>query len=230
MGATVSAHALDLPAGPAESATGQPTPLPAPPAARPEPARPRTKQAAAAASRLPQLPERWRSIAVGTPSNGALIGGIQLPDQGLGWVSYDAPLGQIPNRADRNWGTDRLIWAVTRILGDFHLAHPDLPPVLVGDLSRPRGGQFTGSEGGLGHKSHQMGLDADIYYPRRDRLLAAPQAPEDVDQVLAQELVDRFVAVGAQFVFTGPHLGLRGPQAIVQPLDHHDDHLHVRIP
>jgi hypothetical protein len=30
-------------------------------------------------------------------------------------------------------------------------------------------------------------------------------------------------------VFVGPHVGLRGPRRIVQPLRLHDDHMHVRI-
>ncbi len=46
---------------------------------------------------------------------------------------------------------------------------------------------------------------------------------------LAQDLVDRFVDAGAERVFTGPSLGLRGPPAVVQPLPLHDNHLHIRI-
>jgi hypothetical protein len=47
--------------------------------------------------------------------------------------------------------------------------------------------------------------------------------------VLAQALVDLFVKAGAQFVFVGPHVGLRGPKRVVQSLALHDDHMHVRI-
>jgi hypothetical protein len=50
-----------------------------------------------------------------------------------------------------------------------------------------------------------------------------------IDRPLAQDLVNRFVAVGAQYVFVGPHTGLRGPRPIVQPLYLHDNHMHVRI-
>jgi murein endopeptidase len=118
-----------------------------------------------------------------------------------------------------------------RIAREHRRANPGAPRLLVGDLSRPRGGDFGARvSGGLGHASHQNGLDVDIYYPRRDRRLRAPRDVEDVDRRLAQDLVDRFVAAGAQFVFTGPGLGLRGPSRIVQPLRHHDDHLHVRLP
>ena len=89
---------------------------------------------------------------------------------------------------------------------------------------------FDERYGGLGHASHQNGLDADVYYPRRDRrLLARRASPTQVDRALAQDLVDRFVAAGAQSVFVGRGLHLRGPRAIVEALVHHDDHMHVRI-
>jgi murein endopeptidase len=100
--------------------------------------------------------------------------------------------------------------------------------VLVGDLSRPHGGYFGARYGGLGHASHQSGLDVDVYYPRRDGRERAALRPSQVDRRLAQELVDRFRASGAIRIFVGPDLHLRGPRRIVTPLIHHDDHLHVR--
>ena len=58
-------------------------------------------------------------------------------------------------------------------------ARPDAPagraasgasgePLLIGDLSRPRGGDFGRRFGPIGHASHQNGLDADVYFPRKD--------------------------------------------------------------
>jgi hypothetical protein len=38
------------------------------------------------------------------------------------------------------------------------------------------------------------------------------------------------VRAGAVNVFVGPSLDLRGPRNVVEPLVHHDDHLHVRLP
>jgi hypothetical protein len=99
----------------------------------------------------------------------------------------------------------------------------------VGDLSRPRGGDFGPLFGGIGHASHQNGLDVDVYYPRRDGRELAPRRLGEVDRRLAQELVDAFVRAGAVKIFVGPHAGLRGPSRIVRPLVHHDDHLHVRL-
>jgi hypothetical protein len=51
-----------------------------------------------------------------------------------------------------------------------------------------------------------------------------------VDRAAAQELVDAFVREGAELVFVGPSLDLRGPRDVVQPLVNHDNHLHVRLP
>ena len=33
----------------------------------------------------------------------------------------------------------------------------------------------------------------------------------------------------AQFTFVGLNVGLGGPAGVVQAIDHHDDHVHVRI-
>ena len=135
----------------------------------------------------------------------------------------------IPNREWRRWGTDRLVRTVLQVIHDFRLEHDDAQRVGIMDLSRPRGGRFGKNFGGLGHASHQNGLDADILYPRSDDTEQRPVKPSQVDRELAQELVDRFVAAGAVKVFVGPRLHLKGPRKIVVPLIHHDDHLHVRI-
>ncbi len=100
---------------------------------------------------------------------------------------------------------------------------------MIGDLSRPYGGPFGSQEGGLGHVSHQNGLDVDVLYPRADRQPLPPNGVHEVDRPLAQDLVNRFVARGAQFAFVGLHIGIGGPPAIVQRIAHHDGHVHVRI-
>lgn len=169
------------------------------------------------------------SVAAGRPNGGRLVNGVQLPAWGRYWVTWDPILHRVPNRGERRWGTDRLLGFLAAVLRDYHLANPSAPPVLVGDLSRPQGGAFGSNYGGLGHASHQNGLDADIYYPRADGALLAAERPAEVDHTLAQDLVDRFVAAGAEFAFVGEHVGLGGPSAIVQAIPHHDDHVHVRI-
>jgi hypothetical protein len=51
----------------------------------------------------------------------------------------------------------------------------------------------------------------------------------EIDRRLTQELLDRFVRAGAQYVYVDPRLKLRGPPDVVIPLRHHEDHMHVRI-
>jgi murein endopeptidase len=182
----------------------------------------------AVAPETPQ-PDAPRSNAVGRPWHGRLEQGVQLPEAGTDFVTWDPILRVSPNREWRRWGTDALVVLLDTVTREFRAAHPGIAPVLIADLSRPRGGPFGRRYGGLGHASHQNGLDADVMYPRRDGAQLAARRPSEVDRVLAQDLVDRFRAAGAVKLFVGPHLHLRGPRSIVVPLAHHDDHVHVRI-
>ena len=173
---------------------------------------------------------RWRrSTALGSHSSGRLRNGVQLPAEGRHFFTWDPVLDRAPNRADRRFGTARLMRVIQEVLDEYRAEHPQSTRVGIGDISRPRGGDFGPQFGGLGHSSHQNGLDADIYYPRRDGRESAPRRPGQIDRALAQDLVDRFVGAGAQFVFIGPRTGLQGPPGIVQALAHHDDHMHVRL-
>jgi murein endopeptidase len=173
----------------------------------------------------------WRhSLAIGQPWNGRLVRGVQLPAEGPDWFTWDPALNRRPDRGWRRWGTDSLLRTLLHVIREYRVANPGMARVGIGDLSRTHGGWFGRRYGGLGHGSHQNGLDADIWYPRVDGLERRPLRVSQVDRGAAQELVDRFVAAGAEKVFVGPHLGLRGPRGVVIPLVYHDDHLHVRIP
>lgn len=170
------------------------------------------------------------SRAVGLPWKGRLVNGVQLPAEGVAYVTVDSALRTSPSRSWRRWATAATITRTLSVLDAFAAANPGAPRLPVGDLSRPRGGVFDARYGGLGHRSHQNGLDVDIYYPRKDRKPIPPTKPRQVDLKLSQDLVDRLVAAGAELVFVGPSLKLRGPKAIVKPLVHHDNHVHVRWP
>jgi hypothetical protein len=80
------------------------------------------------------------------------------------------------------------------------------------------------------HVSHQNDLDVDVYYPRRDHRLRAPVTVGQIDHYLAQDLLNRFVAAGAQMVFVGYSTGLHGPTSVVIPYPNHNNHMHVRFP
>jgi murein endopeptidase len=217
----VAATGLAQPARQAPPPATIPGPAPPPAATTPPAAAPPPAPVAAA----PIRPSR----AIGRPWAGRLLDGVQLPEVSADWLTWDPVLKQIPNRPERRFATAKLLRTLRAVLADYHRAHPEALQVLIGDLSRPHGGIFDKRFGGLGHASHQNGLDADVYYPRRDRQLRAATQPSEVDRVLAQDLLDRFVAAGPQYVFVGTRVGLRGPRRIVQVLTHHNDHMHVRI-
>jgi hypothetical protein len=174
---------------------------------------------------------RWRgSVAVGNPEDGRLVRGVLFPRGGPDFFTWDPVRKRRPSRAWRRWGTDELVRVTLRVIRAYAHAHPGAPRVGVGDLSRPRGGDFGPRFGYIGHATHQNGLDVDIYYPRLDRRERPPDTPADVDLALAQDLLDRFLRAGAVLVYVGPSLPLRGPPDRVVPLPLHDNHLHVRIP
>jgi murein endopeptidase len=176
------------------------------------------------------LQVHWHdSTAVGIPTAGRLEHGVLLPAEGRAFFTWDPVLRRSPNRAWRRWGTDRLVRVVLRVARDFHSSHPGAARLGFGDLSRPHGGDFGPRFGYIGHASHQNGLDVDVYYPRADGRELAPRFASEIDRVLSQELVDRFLAAGAQLIFVGPNTGLRGPPGRVEALVHHDNHLHVRL-
>ena len=172
----------------------------------------------------------WRgSVSVGRPWDGALLRGVQLPAEGTDFFTWDFPLRHSPSRDWRRWGADRMVNRVLQVIAEYRFAHPLAPRVGIADVSRPHGGPFGRRFGGLGHASHQNGTDVDILYPRRDGLELAPTHPDLIDRALSQDLVDRFVAAGAKYVFVGPRTGLGGPRRVVVKLVNHDDHLHVRM-
>jgi murein endopeptidase len=171
------------------------------------------------------------SRALGEPFwHGRLVHGTQLPAAGPDFFTWDPVYNRIPDRGWRRWGTDRLIRVLLTVIAGYRAAAGSVARIGIMDLSRRHGGPFGRDFGGLGHASHQNGLDADVLYPRTDGLEARATVPGQVDQHAAQELIDRFVAAGAVKVFVGPHLHhLHGPENVVIPLLHHNDHMHVRI-
>jgi penicillin-insensitive murein endopeptidase len=66
---------------------------------------------------------------------------------------------------NRNWGTPQLVSFIERFASDMQ-QREHWPGLLIGDLSQPRGGPML-----TGHKSHQIGLDVDIWF------MPMPQQP-----------------------------------------------------
>jgi len=169
--------------------------------------------------------------ALGSPTRGRLRCSWVLPAGSDTWATWDFPRRTSPNRRERRHGTDALVDMVERVAADFHGAHPDRR-LLVGDLSRPRGGPFGARFGAPGHASHQNGLDVDVYYPRRDGLERPARRPADVDLHLAREVISRFARERTQYLFVGcaRRYTLRGVRKVQRLCNrYHENHVHVRL-
>ena len=172
------------------------------------------------------VPEiHWhQATSHGLPYAGSLTDGTQLPVEGPDWVTWNPVEDSVPNEPRRLYGNEHTIRTIVSVLAAYRAANPDAPRVVVGDISFRGGGPMEE------HRSHQNGLDVDLYYPRLDRVQRAPVATDQIDRTLAQDLLDRFVAAGAQMVFVGYSTGLHGPAGVVVPYPNHGNHMHVRFP
>lgn len=88
--------------------------------------------------------------AIGFYTKGCLAGGVQLPTTGSAWQAMRLS-------RNRNWGHPQLVELVKRLAIEAR-AQDGWNGLLVGDLAQPRGGPML-----FGHRSHQVGLDADIW-------------------------------------------------------------------
>jgi penicillin-insensitive murein endopeptidase len=88
--------------------------------------------------------------AIGFYSRGCLAGGERLEIDGPAWQAMRLS-------RNRNWGHPKLVGLVRKLAAEAQKLD-GWPGLLVGDLSQPRGGPML-----TGHRSHQIGLDADIW-------------------------------------------------------------------
>ncbi len=196
---------------------------------------------------------RERSLSLGSPSSGRLLGGEQFIDSSTAHV--------LPRQKLRclDWGTARLVAAIHRAGEAVERSLPGSPPLGVGDLSHAGGGPIAYSH------SHQDGRDADLAFyqldpsgrpapaedltPFGDDLLGQDGKRFDVDRnwLLVRALLsDPEIEVVWIFVSNplraalleeaerrgeGEELRSRAAEALHQPSDAppHDDHLHLRI-
>jgi len=192
-------------------------------ASPPSPEVPRRQPTVSSRTTFPRI--TWRHArSYGLPYSGSLTAGTQLPVEGPDWVTWNPLEDTVPNRPQRLYGNEHTIRTILSVLAAYRAANPQAPRVVVGDISFRGGGPMEE------HLSHQNGLDVDVYYPRLDRALRAPVATRQIDLTLAQDLLDRFVAAGAQMVFVGYSTRLHGPHRVVIPYPNHENHMHVRFP
>jgi len=113
-------------------------------------------------------PQSW-----GFYSKGCFSGGVAIATDGPTWQAMRLS-------RNRRWGHPAMIDLIEQLARDA--TADGWPGLLLGDISQPRGGPML-----TGHASHQIGLDADIWFtPMPDRRLS----PQERENMSATSLVD----------------------------------------
>lgn len=99
---------------------------------------------------------------LGGYAKGCMAGGMQLAETGPTWQAMRLS-------RNRNWGQPQTIDFIQK-LSKFAATQPGWKGLYIGDISQPRGGPML-----TGHRSHQIGMDIDIWMlpPKRLNLSAA---------------------------------------------------------
>ncbi|RMD89538.1 MAG: penicillin-insensitive murein endopeptidase, partial [Alphaproteobacteria bacterium] len=180
--------------------------------------------------------------AVGSYARGCLAGAERLPETGPTWAAMRLS-------RNRNWGHPELIAFVKR-LSAFAATQPGWAGLYVGDMSQPRGGPML-----TGHRSHQIGLDVDIWMLPPKRLDLSAEERESLSSISTRRAKGAYVnenwtaqhhaiiraaaqdpAVARIFVFPGAKVrmcrdetGERSWLRKVRPWWGHHYHFHVRL-
>ena len=123
-----------------------------------------------------KTPSNQLPASIGTYTNGCLSGAEEMPLRGDGYQL-------VRTGRDRHYGSPHLV----EFLKDFSNAvdEHDLGRIQIGDMSMARGGPFSS-----GHRSHQMGLDADIWFSQDKRAAERPLTPWERDNISAIPLAN----------------------------------------
>jgi penicillin-insensitive murein DD-endopeptidase len=189
-----------------------------------------------------KTPAPLQARAIGTYARGCLSGAQAIPVTGEAW--------QVMRLSrNRNWGHPDLV-ALLEDLGTKAKAAGEWNGLLVGDISQPRGGPML-----TGHASHQIGLDADVWFtPMPDRVLSGKERETiaakvmvknhtEIDPAAWSESRARLVMRAAQYdrvarIFVHPPIkaelckwatGDRSWLAKVRPMYGHNYHFHIRM-
>lgn len=127
--------------------------------------------------------------AIGYYSRGCLSGAKALPVDGPSWQAMRLS-------RNRNWGHPDLVKLLERFASEVQ-KQDGWPGLLVGDMSQPRGGPML-----TGHSSHQIGLDADIWFtPMPSRRLSKKER----EDLAATSMIDGPLKVDPT-AFTNEHV------------------------
>lgn len=182
------------------------------------------------------------AVSIGFYSQGCAQGLVQLPETGPSWQAMRLS-------RNRNWGHPQLIDLLVGLSRAAQQAGWN--GLYVGDISQPRGGPMI-----TGHASHQIGLDADIWWlapkrldlsaKERENISSIPMRSADQRSVTANwgprarallkaaasdPRVDRIfvaAAIKIEICKTATRADKKWLQK-VRPVAGHDTHFHVRL-
>jgi murein endopeptidase len=176
---------------------------------------------------------------------------IGLPNAGLLFNPRPMPEGRLwkIRNPRETYGTTETIQYVIKAIETVEERCPGSPPIVVGDMSSPKGGRLNW------HASHQAGRDVDIgFYHRREvddflrgrksnldiprtwALVRALITETDVDRIFMDRYIQRYlfshaVEIGEDRDWLDDIFGRKtaGKGAIIQHVRRHRDHMHVRF-
>ena len=185
---------------------------------------------------------RHKPAAFGSYAKGCIAGARELAETGPTWQAMRLS-------RNRNWGHPEAIRFIEH-LSAFAATQPGWKGLYIGDISQPRGGPMLS-----GHRSHQLGLDIDIWMLPAGNLTLTRKERENVSSISMQRANGAYVngswsvahhrilkqaakdpAVARIFVFPGAKVQMckdeRGDRSWlrkIRPWWGHHYHFHVRL-
>ncbi len=191
-----------------------------------------------------KLPSVSEPEPIGFYAKGCMAGAVALPADGPTWQAMRLS-------RNRRWGNPAMIGFLEQFSRDATRLGWGTG-ILVGDISQPRGGPMI-----TGHASHQIGLDADIWFTPKPAQPLTVQQREDmpftsmldkskfltVDPRRWSTTHAKLVMQAASYpqverVFVNPAIkkklcetwtGDRNLLGKVRPVYGHDEHFHIRL-
>lgn len=111
-----------------------------------------------------------RPAALGSYAKGCAAGSVKLPETGPTWQAMRLS-------RNRNWGHPETIDFIQKLSAKA-ARQPGWNGLYIGDISQPRGGPMLS-----GHRSHQIGLDVDIWMLPADKLNLSKRQRENISSI-----------------------------------------------